>query len=90
MYAFEVGGYPTVQGIGSDPTNLTWIVDHLPGTFSQVVFEMSESELVFVGTTLMLSVLDSNNNTGGVDTTFYYVTGMSYLSTVSTLTVSNP
>ncbi|KAK7679062.1 hypothetical protein QCA50_018006 [Cerrena zonata] len=56
MYAFKVGGIPTTQVIGSDPTNLTWVVDHSPGS------------------TVMLTVLDGNNKTGGVDTTFYFVT----------------
>lgn len=31
MYAFKVGGIPTTQVIGSDPTNLNWVVDHSPG-----------------------------------------------------------
>ena len=31
MFAFEVGGIPTTQMIGSDPANLTWIADHKQG-----------------------------------------------------------
>lgn len=31
MYAFEAGGTPNTQNIGSDPHNLTWVVNHSPG-----------------------------------------------------------
>lgn len=31
MYTFEPGGVPHIQRIGSDPTSLSWTVDHLPG-----------------------------------------------------------
>lgn len=31
LYAFEPGGIPKAQNIGSDPSNLTWVVDHSPG-----------------------------------------------------------
>ncbi|KAK7679063.1 hypothetical protein QCA50_018007 [Cerrena zonata] len=55
MYAFESGGTPRTQNIGSDPHNLTWVVDHSPGT------------------QLMLIVLDSVNNTGGLPSQFFDV-----------------
>ncbi|KAK7679061.1 hypothetical protein QCA50_018005 [Cerrena zonata] len=55
MYAFEPGGVPHIQDMGSDITRLSWTVDHLPGT------------------KLLLIVLDSQNNTGGIPKKFYDV-----------------
>ncbi|KAK7679058.1 hypothetical protein QCA50_018002 [Cerrena zonata] len=55
MYAFQPGGIPTMQNIGSDPNNLTWQVDHSSGA------------------QLMLIVVDSKNNTGGIPATWYNV-----------------
>ncbi|KAI0075008.1 hypothetical protein K474DRAFT_1600548, partial [Panus rudis PR-1116 ss-1] len=55
LIAFEVGGSPTRQVIGSDPANLSWKVDHSAGS------------------TLMLTIIDSKNNTGGIPSQLYNV-----------------
>ncbi|KAJ3523914.1 hypothetical protein NM688_g8648 [Phlebia brevispora] len=53
LFAFELGGIPTVTMVGNDPNNLTWVANHKQGT------------------TLMLTMMDSNQSTGGIPSNLY-------------------
>ncbi|KAJ7890392.1 hypothetical protein B0H13DRAFT_2192953, partial [Mycena leptocephala] len=55
MMAFPVGGTPITSFIGTNASNLTWMVTHP------------------VGTKLVLGVVDSRGNSGGIDSPLYEV-----------------
>ena len=76
MYAFEPGGVPRVQEIGSNPASLSWTVDHLPGRSCALTKRgMWLIRELTLGTKLLLVVLNSQNNTGGIPRQMYEVVG---------------
>ncbi|KAJ7610587.1 hypothetical protein DFH06DRAFT_1374513, partial [Mycena polygramma] len=60
MMAFAVGGAPITTFIGTNESNLTWTVQHPIGKF--------------LCTQLLLGVVDSHGNSGGIDPILYTVT----------------
>lgn len=79
MFAFEPGGIPTVSMIGNDPKNLSWQNTHKSGTFGRCSNVFHELDCASTGSTLMLTVADSNQNIGGIASILYNVTS-AYLS----------
>lgn len=73
MYSFEPGGIPHVQRIGSNPLSLSWTVDHLPGKPQLLLSLLIINNNFGTGTKLLLVMLDSLNNTGGIPEKMYDV-----------------
>lgn len=60
LIAFEIGGSPTMANIGSDPSQLSWTVDHQRGVWHhehrkrpRLILDASE------GANSMLTIVDS-------------------------------
>ena len=77
MLAFELGGVPTTSMIGADLNNLQWQVNHARGTHDNQTLSCAPLT-IYTGSALMLALVDSKGNNGGVQPVLYNVTGESY------------
>ena len=78
LYAFEVGGVPTVTLVGSDLTNMLWTAAHKRGRDFHIQkhrIYVNISICAFSGAQLMLTMMDSQNNTGGVLPNLFTIEG---------------
>ena len=73
LFAFEVGGIPTAQMVGSDPANLTWIANYRQGEgcVPNCVHVPVANNRGLTGSQLMFTLLDSNSSAGGVPNVLY-------------------
>ena len=76
MIAFKPSGIPTTSLVGSDPTNLSWTVNQPSGKpcVGTTVYS-SNLCISIIGSSLLLSIVDSHGISGGQPSNLYTVTG---------------
>ena len=66
LIAFSPGEIPTTSLMGSDPVHLSWTVNHPCGKFFTIVTVMKLRLRDILGSSLLLTVVDSQGVSGGV------------------------
>ena len=76
MIAFKPSGIPTTSLVGSDPTNLSWTVNQPSGKPCVGTTVYSPNLCIsIIGSSLLLSIVDSQGISGGQPSNLYTVTG---------------